>query len=209
MWLRSIWDRYERLFRRILGLRRLGPESLLYVRPVIYQGPPLDDGGTVLEPGAQVLDLHLANEELAAMARPGRSSAWQLRRRLRQELPALHRALAVEYPGASAVIGTSVLIWAVGDMGFHLTMLPAGPAAWWLRIYMRWLARIYGSAKVGRERSAARSRKVGMLWLTREELGSMVTNFSSSSHLPHQTFSGLDGRMRDEMAGCTAKGGTT
>ena len=173
MWIRWIWDRYEVLFGKILGLQSLGPESLLRVRCITYRGRPLYTGDQAILPGMRVLDLHLDNRRTAALDRARGAAVWALRRRWQHEMTLLHHAFQDSYGQASGVVATTLLAGGFRDLGFHVAALPGGLWRWWLTLYFRWLQRVYRPVAPPSRRRRPERNPV-MLWLTYEELERLV-----------------------------------
>lgn len=172
-WMRWIWDSYEALFARLLGLQPVAPGSLLLFRRTTYRGRPLYAGDQVLMPGSRVLDIHLNNRRLVEPGQSALAVAWRVRACIEEDLLPLYQLMQAPGQPAAAVVGTSILSTGIRDLGFHVDELPAGPVQWWFGIYMRWLERIYRPAAKGHRRRPRR-RRAAVCWLTRTDLELLV-----------------------------------
>lgn len=175
-WVRRLWDGYEALFARLIGLRPVGPGSLLRVRTVTYRGRPLGSGERALAPGARVLEIHLDNRLIGDLGATGTEAAFRIRQRLRRELPLLHQAMHDAPEPIAGVVGTSLLAFGARGLGFHVERLPSSPGRRWLAVYMRWLARLYRPAGAGeQQRGPHRGRSdIFVTWVTAGELDRLV-----------------------------------
>ncbi|MGE5591576.1 MAG: YkoP family protein [Bacillota bacterium] len=167
-WVRRLWDGYEVLFARLIGLRSVASGSLLRVRTITYRGQALGQGEGVLRPGDRVLELHLNNRLVSGLAATGREATFRALHRARQELPLLLQAAQESDKPIAGVVGTSLLAVGGRALGFHVQRLPAGPGRRWLALYMRWLGRVYrpqGGPPVQHRRS-----DIYVTWVTLGEL---------------------------------------
>lgn len=166
--LRWIWDGYEALFARVIGLRSVAPGSLLRVRTITYRGPALGTGEDVLRPGDRVLELHLNNRLVGGLAATGREATFRALHHARQELPLLLQTVQQADEPITGVVGTSLLARGGRALGFHVQRLPASLGRRWLAFYMRWLGRLYRPQ--GGPAIHHRQSDVYVTWFTTSEL---------------------------------------
>lgn len=167
-WVRWVWDGYEALFARIVGLRSVAPGSLLRVRTMTYRGPALGEGEDVLRPGDRVLELHLNNRLVGRLAATGREATFRALHHARQELPLLLQVVQQADEPIAGVVGTSLLALGGRALGFHVQRLPDSPGSRWLAFYMRWLGRLYRPQ--GGPAAHHRRSDVYVTWVTTGEL---------------------------------------
>jgi hypothetical protein len=168
-----MWDSYERLMARILGIRSLGPDSLLRIRLITYHGLPLQAGDQKILSGMQVLELHLDSRRLIELGLTGRQTVRHMRQRWGQERTVLYHAVQKSYNQASGIVATTLLGSVLRDMGFHEEPMLPGLWHWWLAFYFRWLGKVYRPAEAAAGRRL-RKRSPVIMWLTCTELERQV-----------------------------------
>ncbi|WP_379136122.1 polysaccharide deacetylase family protein [Paenibacillus sp. sgz500958] len=139
----GLWLAWEQVFQFIFRLKTVSPSHpFLHYRLRSYQGQPVPmDGGTVLNKGDQVIELHFDNRQLFEFGLHSRSSAQlaiRLIRRMQQDLPILAEKVAGDerLMEAKALYGVSMLNRGPEKFGFAVLDLPDGLFARSTKFYL-------------------------------------------------------------------------
>lgn len=107
-----------------------------------YKGDPLPFASTTLNPGDQIVELHLDNKKLMAEG----LTPTQLFRRIRLEVQTLKILLPQRYPDAKGYYGVSVFGPLLRRMGFELHPYPKTIQGFLIGLWENGIRWIHGSA---------------------------------------------------------------
>ncbi|HUZ88556.1 MAG TPA: hypothetical protein VMU49_01865 [Candidatus Acidoferrales bacterium] len=164
----SVWAAWERLYLQRHPLRRARPDGLFSFRIVPHHGPRVCLAeGTVIDPGDDLLELHLDNRALGAKRELGGFGAWTMMQVLRSDLAALAAQVeAGEIGPVAAFHGVSLMGRAGAALGFEVHPLPHTLALALTRYFMVGIDAIHHPAGLKRLEGRARERWPVAVWMT-------------------------------------------
>ncbi|MCM3701534.1 polysaccharide deacetylase family protein [Paenibacillus macerans] len=142
----ALWLLWEKLFHFVFQLKTVDEHnSFLHFRETTYHGKPVAmSGGTSLQQGDRILEIHLDNKTLFQYSTRARSSvqlAIQMIRAMEKTLPRLAEYVAAhpELSGVKALYGVSMINRGPEQFGFTVTDLPKGWFARSSQVYLKLL----------------------------------------------------------------------
>ncbi|MGZ7443565.1 polysaccharide deacetylase family protein [Paenibacillus sp. TH7-28] len=142
----ALWLLWEKLFHFVFQLKTVDEHNpLLHFRETTYHGKPVAmSGGTSLQQGDRILEIHLDNKTLFQYSTRARSSvqlAIQMIRAMEKTLPRLAEYVAAhpELSGVKALYGVSMINRGPEQFGFTVTDLPKGWFARSSQVYLKLL----------------------------------------------------------------------
>ena len=142
-----IYSGWERLYYRINNVQAENKDDLLYIRPMLYKGPPIQlDDGTVIEKGDQVLQLHFNNRILVETSLSSKNTMHMITTLLRMMKTTLKRlgekVSSESYASVKGLYGVSLMYRGATQFGFSVIDMPKGFGKKYQYFYLRMLMAI-------------------------------------------------------------------
>lgn len=139
----GLWLAWEQVFQFLFQLKTISPEDpFLHYRLRKYQGGPIKmEGGSLLNKGDKVIELHIDNRQLFELGIHSRSSAQlaiRMIRRMEKDMPVLAGRIASDegLAEAKALYGVSMINRGPEKFGFTVLDLPNGLFARSTKFYL-------------------------------------------------------------------------
>jgi hypothetical protein len=143
----ALYSMWERLYYRICKVQVENDDDLLYIRPMIYKGHPIElDDGLVIEKGDRVLQLHFNNRLLIETAVHSTNTMQMitlLLRMMRNTLKRLGEKISSDsYTSYKGLYGISLMHRGATQFGFTVIEMPKGFDRSYQHFYLRMLMAI-------------------------------------------------------------------
>ncbi|MFC4617142.1 hypothetical protein ACFO4N_00200 [Camelliibacillus cellulosilyticus] len=142
----AIYSVWERLYYKIAKVRVENSHDLLYIRPIIYKGRPIQLEDMTIEKGDAVLQLHFNNRLLLETALRSKNTMHMITTLLHIMRDTLQRLAeyvqSPEFEEYKALYGISLMHRGAEQFGFNVIDLKSGVSTSFQQFYLRLLMRI-------------------------------------------------------------------
>lgn len=143
----TIYSGWERLYYRIYKVQAENSDDLLYIRPMIYKGHPIElDDGTIIKKGDEILQLHFNNRLLIETAIHSKNTMHMITSLLRKMKSTLNRigekVDSDSYRSIKGLYGVSLMHRGATQFGFTVLDMPKGFDRTYQHFYLRMLMAI-------------------------------------------------------------------